>query len=90
MTNIYVGNLPFQTTEEELTKLFAAYGAVDKVSVVTDRATGRSRGFAFVEMSDDAAAKSAIDAVNGMELNGRVLTVNVARPKTEHRGGGRR
>jgi cold-inducible RNA-binding protein len=88
MTNIYVGNLSFQATEEELANAFGAYGAVDKVSIITDRATGRSRGFAFVEMSDDAAARAAIDGLNGTELSGRVLTVNEARPKTERRGGG--
>jgi cold-inducible RNA-binding protein len=88
MTNIYVGNLSFDSSEDDLANAFGAYGTVDKVSIVTDRMTGRSRGFAFVEMSDDAAAKAAIDGLNGKDLGGRVLTVNEARPKTDRRDGG--
>jgi RNA recognition motif-containing protein len=88
MANIYVGNLSFQTTEDELRDLFAAYGAVDQVNIITDRVTGRPRGFAFVEMSDQSAARAAIDALNGTEIGGRALTVNEARPKAERGGGG--
>lgn len=88
MTNIYVGNCSFDVTEQQLRDVFAAYGEVDKVNVITDRVTGRPRGFAFVEMSDRAAAQAAIRGVNGKELGGRTLNVNEARPKTE--GGGRR
>jgi cold-inducible RNA-binding protein len=89
MANIYVGNLSFNTSEEELRNAFAAYGAVDTVSIVMDRMTGRSRGFGFVEMSDNSAAQAAIEALNGSEMAGRALTVNEARPKSEG-GGGRR
>lgn len=89
MKNLYVGNLPHSTTEAELRSLFEAHGEVEKVSMVTDRDTGRSRGFAFVEMSDAEAAGKAIAALNGTELGGRTLTINEAKPKTERpRGGG--
>lgn len=88
MANIYVGNLSFKTTEDGLRELFEQYGPVDRVNIVMDRASGRSRGFGFVEMSDDSAAQQAIDALNGKDLDGRPLTVNEARPKTESRGGG--
>jgi RNA recognition motif-containing protein len=84
--NIFVGNLDFGATESSLRSLFEPYGAVDRVNVVTDRDTGRSRGFAFVEMSDSAQADQAIAALNGTELEGRALTVNEARPSS---GGGR-
>jgi RNA recognition motif-containing protein len=87
MTNIFVGNLSFQTTSEELNSTFAQYGAVERVNVVTDRDSGQPRGFAFVEMSERREAEAAISALNGMELNGRAMNVNEARPKTE--GGGR-
>ncbi len=92
MKNIYVGNLPHSSTEAELRGLFEAHGAVEKVSLVTDRDTGRSRGFAFVEMSDAGAADKAIAALNGTELGGRALTINEAKPKTERprSGGGQR
>ena len=91
MTNIYVGNLPYDATEEQLRELFGAHGSVERVNLITDRMTGQSRGFGFVEMVDQAAAEAAIEAINGTELNGRTLNVNVARPKTERRdGGGRR
>ncbi len=83
-TNIYVGNLSFQTTEGELETVFAQYGTVERVSVIRDRDTGQSRGFAFVEMADGGEA--AINSLNGTELNGRSLTVNEARPR-EERGG---
>ncbi len=88
MTNIYVGNLPYDATEEQLRELFGAHGSVERVNLITDRMTGQSRGFGFVEMVDQAAAEAAIEAINGTELNGRTLNVNVARPKTERRDGG--
>ena len=89
MKNLYVGNLPHSTTEEELRNLFQAHGAVERVSMVTDRETGRSRGFAFVEMTDAGEAEKAIAALNGTELGGRALKINEAKPKTERpRGGG--
>ena len=89
MKNLYVGNLPHSTTESELRTVFEAHGAVDKISIVTDRETGRSRGFAFVEMTNDAEGERAIDAINGKEVGGRALNVNEARPKSEGGGGGR-
>ena len=88
MANIYVGNLAFSTTEEELNTLFAEYGEVDRVNIITDRETGRSRGFGFVEMSDDSAAKTAIEALNGKDIDGRALTVNEARPRADRGGRG--
>ena len=87
MKNIFVGNLSFGATESAIRTLFERYGAVDRVNLVTDRDTGRSRGFAFVEMSDSAQADQAIQALNGAELDGRALNVNEARPKTEGGGG---
>ena len=83
--NIYIGNLSFQTTEEELRDAFGAYGAVTSVSIIKDKFSGRSRGFGFVEMASDQEGQAAIDALNGTELGGRELKVNVARPK-EDRG----
>ena len=83
---LYVGNLPYETGEAELQELFARAGTVDDVKVVRDQATGRTRGFAFVEMSSDAEAQRAIDALNNFQLGGRGLTVNEARPKAS--GGG--
>ena len=83
MKNIFVGNLDFATTEPEVRSLFEAYGAVDRVNVVTDRDTGRSRGFAFVEMGNAAEADRAIAALNGNPVNGRALNVNEARPKAD-------
>jgi RNA recognition motif-containing protein len=89
MKNLYVGNLPHSTSESELRTLFEAHGAIDRVSMVTDRDTGRSRGFAFVEMTNAEEADKAIAALNGTELGGRALTVNEAKPKTDRpRGGG--
>jgi cold-inducible RNA-binding protein len=88
MANIYVGNCSYDVTEQQLRDVFAAYGEVSAVNVITDRDTGRPRGFAFVEMSDSAAAQAAIRGVNGTELGGRTLNVNEARPKTERGGGG--
>ena len=88
MKNLYVGNLPHSTTETELRNLFEAHGAVEKVSIVTDRETGRARGFAFVEMTDAGEAEKAIAALNGSELGGRALKINEAKPKTDRPGGG--
>jgi RNA recognition motif-containing protein len=84
---LFVGNLSFQTTQADLESTFGQYGAVDNVSIVTDRDTGRSRGFAFVEMADRGQAEAAISRLNGAELNGRAMNVNEARPKTEGSGG---
>jgi RNA recognition motif-containing protein len=88
MTNIFVGNLSYSTTENELEAVFAAYGQVDRVSLVRDRDTGQSRGFAFVEMANTNEATKAISELNGRELNGRSLNVNEARPREERGGGG--
>jgi len=88
MKNIFVGNLDFGATETSVRSLFEPYGQVDRVNVVTDRETGRSRGFAFVEMADGAEAERAIAALNGMQLDGRALNVNEARPKPAGGGGG--
>jgi RNA recognition motif-containing protein len=84
--NIFVGNLSFQTTQEELHAAFAQYGNVERVNIVTDRDTGQPRGFAFVEMPDKSEAENAIQQLNGAEMNGRALNVNEARPKPA--GGG--
>jgi RNA recognition motif-containing protein len=81
MTNIFVGNLSYQTTQDDLTAAFAAYGAVERVTIVTDRDTGQPRGFAFVEMTERRDAETAISQLNGAEINGRALNVNEARPK---------
>src|ERR1043165_8710003 len=86
---LYVGNLPFQTTSEELQALFAQAGTVESASVVEDRMTGRSRGFAFVEMSNETEAASAIEQFNGKEVGGRALKVNEAKPRENRGGGGR-
>jgi RNA recognition motif-containing protein len=83
MQRIYVGNLSFQTTEQGLNDLFAEHGSVNSVSIITDRITGRSRGFAFVEMNDDAEAKAAMDALNGKELDGRPLKVAEAKERAD-------
>ena len=89
MKNIFVGNLDFNATDSSLRTLFEPYGDIARVNVVTDRDTGRSRGFAFVEMTDNSQADQAIAALNGVNLDGRALNVNEARPKTEGAGGGR-
>lgn len=86
--NIFVGNLSFQTTQDELHSAFAQYGNVDRVNIVTDRDTGQARGFAFVEMPDQREAETAISQLNGAELNGRAMNVNEARPKPAGGGGG--
>ena len=88
MSKIYVGNCSFDVTEQQLRDVFAAYGEVASMSVITDRDTGRPRGFAFVEMSDPGSAQNAIRSVNGTQLGGRTLNVNEAKPKTNGGGGG--
>jgi cold-inducible RNA-binding protein len=85
--NIYVGNLSFNATEDDIRQAFAAYGQVSTASIVKDKFTGQSRGFGFVEMADATEAQAAIAALNGKELQGRALTVNEARPRTEGGGG---
>jgi cold-inducible RNA-binding protein len=85
---LFVGNLSFNTTENDLQDAFAAHGTVTEANLMMDRATGRPRGFAFVTMSTPEEAQRAIDALNGKELDGRALTVNVARPREERPGGG--
>ena len=88
-TKLYVGNLAFQTTSQELQQLFGQAGTVQSASVVEDRDTGRSRGFAFVEMSSEEEATSAIEQFNGKEVGGRALKVNEAKPRENRGGGGR-
>jgi cold-inducible RNA-binding protein len=90
MKNLYVGNLPHSTTEAELRNVFEPHGAVEKVTLVIDRETGRSRGFGFVEMTNATEATNAIAALNGTDLGGRPLTINEARPKTDRPKGGQR
>ena len=91
MRNLFVGNLSFQTTEGELSELFGQFGEIAKIQLMTDRDTGRSRGFGFVEMTTDDAAAKAVAELNGKEVGGRALNVNEAKPKPERsgpRGGG--
>lgn len=87
MTNIFVGNLSYQTTDSDLEHAFSAFGTVERASVVRDRDSGQSRGFAFVEMTNANEATKAMDALNGQDLNGRTLNINEARPR-ESGGGG--
>jgi cold-inducible RNA-binding protein len=87
-SKLFVGNLDFKVTENDLQDAFAAHGAVVETNLMMDRATGRPRGFAFVTMSSPEEAQKAIDALNGKELGGRALTVNLARPREERSGGG--
>jgi len=89
MTNIFVGNLSYQTSQDELHAAFAQFGNVERVNIVTDRDTGQPRGFAFVEMTEKQDAENAIAQLNGAEMNGRALNVNEARPKPAGGGGGR-
>lgn len=84
---LFVGNLPFDAAEQDLHSLFSGAGTVESVNVMRDMATGRARGFAFVEMTSDADAQQAIDQFNNHQLGGRTLTVNEARPKPQHSGG---
>ena len=89
--NLYVGGLPYSVTDEQLQNTFAAHGTVESAKVITDRDTGRSRGFGFVEMSTQEEAEKALAALNGTELDGRSLTVNIAKPREDRsRGGGNR
>jgi RNA recognition motif-containing protein len=88
LKNIYVGNISFQTSEQDLDAAFSAYGQVDRVQIVKDRDTGQSRGFAFVEMANNAEADKAMAALNGADMGGRTLTVNEARPREPRPGGG--
>jgi cold-inducible RNA-binding protein len=88
MKNIFVGNLNFGATEDAVRSMFESYGTVERVNIITDRDTGRAKGFGFVEMTNDAEAQSAISGLNGKDLDGRALNVNEARPKTEGGGGG--
>jgi RNA recognition motif-containing protein len=88
MTNIFVGNLSYQTTEQELEAAFASYGAVERASVVRDRETGQPRGFAFIEMTNKNEAIKAIQGLDGQDLNGRAIKVNEARPKEDRGSGG--
>ncbi len=85
--NIYVGNLSYDTTDDSLREAFSHFGAVDSARVITDRVSGRSRGFGFVEMPNDDEARAAIEGMNGADLEGRPLTVNEARPREPRRGG---
>jgi len=85
---LYVGNLPYSTTADELRQVFGQHGGVTDVHLPTDRETGRARGFAFIEFGDDEGARAAIEAMDGAELGGRTLKVNEARPRTERPGGG--
>ena len=88
MKNIFVGNLSFNTSEDELRQMFETYGQVDRVAIMTDRDTGRSRGFGFVEMNSNEDGEKAIAALNGQQVGGRTLNVNEARPKTDRGAGG--
>lgn len=88
MKNIFVGNLSFSSTQDDVRALFEGYGVVDRVSLIMDRETGRSRGFAFVEMSNDEEADRAINALNGADIGGRKINVNEARPREERSFGG--
>jgi RNA recognition motif-containing protein len=87
--NIYIGNLSFDTTEEEIRRAFESYGKVTSVNIITDKFSGKSRGFGFVEMPTKGEAEAAMAGLNGQELNGQALNVNEARPRTERSGGER-
>jgi len=88
--NVYVGNLAYTTSGDDLREVFEAFGEVTSANVISDRDSGRSKGFGFVEMSDDAGAREAIEKLNGTEVDGRTITVNEARPREERSGGARR
>jgi cold-inducible RNA-binding protein len=88
ISKLFVGNLSFNTTENDLQDTFSAHGTVTEANLITDRETGRARGFGFVTMSSDEEANKAVEALNGAELDGRTLTVNIARPREERSGGG--
>ena len=87
-SKIYVGGLPYSATEQQMNELFGAHGSVASVRIITDKFTGQSKGFGFVEMSSDAEAQAAITALNGSEMGGRTLTVNEAKPMEPRSGGG--
>jgi RNA recognition motif-containing protein len=87
--NIYVGNLSYDTTDDQLRQVFEGFGQVSSCNIITDKFSGESRGFGFVEMPDQGEAEAAISGLNGQELSGRALNVNEARPRTDNRGGGR-
>ena len=84
--NIYVGNLPFDVTEEHLKQAFEAFGSVESVKIIKDKYTNRSKGFGFIEMSNNSEAQAAIEGMNDKELKGRTIKVNMAKPRTEKRG----
>ena len=88
--NIYIGNLPYTISEDELRDLFAAHGEVSSANIIMDRASGRSKGFGFVEMPDKAQGEAAVNAINQTDVQGRSVRVNEARPRNDNRGGGRR
>ena len=88
MMNIYVGNLSYEATQDDVRAAFEAHGEVSSVSIIMDKMTGRSRGFGFVEMPDNGAGQAAISALNLQEVKGRAMTVNEAKPKTDSRSGG--
>ncbi len=90
MMNIYVGNLPYSISEDELRDLFAAHGEVSSANIIMDRESGRSKGFGFVEMPDKAQGEAAVNAINETDVQGRSVRVNEARPRNDNRGGGRR
>ncbi len=89
MTNIFVGNLSYRTTQQELLEAFSQFGGVERVNIITDRDSGQPRGFAFVEMTERRDAEAAIAQLNGAQMNGRTLNVNEARPRAAGSGGGR-
>ena len=88
MLNIYVGNLSFDTADTDLEQIFSQHGEVEEVQIITDRDTGRSRGFGFVKMRDDNAARTAIEQLNGTDVGGRNIIVNEAKPRADRGGGG--
>ncbi len=88
--NIYIGNLPYSISEDELRDLFAAHGEVSSANIIMDRESGRSKGFGFVEMPDKAQGEAAVNAINQTDVQGRSVRVNEARPRNDNRGGGRR
>ena len=85
---IYIGNMSYETTEDNIRQAFESFGEVTSVNVITDRETGRPKGFGFVEMSSDTEGQAAIDGLNSTDMNGRTVSVNVARPRVERGGGG--
>ncbi len=90
MMNIYIGNLPYSISEDELRELFAAHGEVSSANIIMDRDSGRSKGFGFIEMPDKAQGEAAVNAINQTDVQGRSVRVNEARPRNDNRGGGGR